>query len=96
MKASGVLRWGLPEGWTDRLEVRRYGALEILLAGRIELVCTKLYALVDQGPASKHAGELRALRPTEAELEVAARWAAEQDTSEAFTSQIQQALAWLR
>jgi hypothetical protein len=50
---------GLPPGLESRVEIRRYGSLEIHIPSRGDLVSFKLYAAVDQGPRSKHFSDLR-------------------------------------
>ena len=92
---SSLLDFGLPEGFLDRLERRRYGeSLTVYFASRLDQIHFKLYALVDQGPG-KHEGDLRALEPSEEELIAAARWARTHDPSEGFRSQLELALAHL-
>ncbi len=92
---SSLLDFGLPEGFLERLERRRYGtALTVHFASRPDQVHFKLYALVDQGPG-KHERDLRALGPTEDELLAAARWARTHDPSEGFRGELQLVLAHL-
>ena len=86
---------GLPTGFADRATVRRYGALEVHLAAREDLLALKLYALVDQGPKSKHLPDLRALDPTASELVAAAQWARTHDSSEGFHQELRAALGLL-
>jgi len=81
---TDLLGFGLPRGFRERVDARRYGGLTVLLAGRVDQVCLKLYATVDQGMQSKHAADLRALQPTPDELVLAARWARTHDPSEGF------------
>ena len=64
--------------------MRRYGGLEVHLPGRFDLICFKVYAAADQGPRSKHFGDLQALEPSGAELLNAARWAMTHDPSSGF------------
>lgn len=90
---TGLIDLGLPEGTADRVTVRRYGSLEIHLPAREDLICFKLYALVDQGPRSKHMGDLRALGPSRDELVSAARWTRTHDPSEGFLSELRGTLA---
>jgi hypothetical protein len=81
---TDLLRWGLPDGFMDRLRTRRYGpALTVHFAGRYDQVHFKLYAVVDQG-AGRHEADLRALEPTPEELMEAARWARTHDPSPEF------------
>jgi hypothetical protein len=94
MGPASVLELGLPEGFMDRLEARRYGGLLLQLAGRRDLIALKLYAAVDQGPTSRHTTDLQALEPTHEELLLAAKWTRTHDPSEGFRSQLVQALAF--
>ncbi|MGH2937639.1 MAG: DUF6036 family nucleotidyltransferase [Solirubrobacterales bacterium] len=89
---AGLLTFGLPEGFVDRLERREYGpGLAVYLASRYDQIHFKLYAAVDQGPG-KHEQDLRALAPTEAELVAAARWSRTQDPSEGYAQILRGAL----
>lgn len=92
---AGLLDFGLPMGLEDRVTIREFGALQVHLPARVDLICFKLYALVDQGPRSKHMPDLLAMNPTPAELIEAARWARTHDTSEGFLSELRGALAHL-
>jgi Nucleotidyltransferase of unknown function (DUF6036) len=59
----------LPEGWRARLRLAFQGtALVLHTLGRLDLLCTKLVALVDRGTDY---ADCLALRPTQAELEAA-------------------------
>jgi hypothetical protein len=81
---TDLLRFGLPDGFINRLERRNYGdSLSVYLASRYDQIHFKLYALVDQGPG-KHEDDLRALSPTEEELLAAARWSRSHDPSEGY------------
>ena len=79
-----LLRFGLPEGFEERVERRQYGSLVVQVAGRLDQICFKLYAAVDQGPKSKHMTDLRSLQPTREELLTAAVWTRTQDPSEGY------------
>ena len=79
-----LLRLGLPEGFEDRVERRRYGGLTVQVAGRLDQICFKLYAAVDQGLESKHAADLRRLEPAPEELMNAARWTRTHDPSDGY------------
>lgn len=82
---AGQWELGLPEGLTDRLEWRVYGALRVGLVSRRDLIYFKLYASADQtGPESVHARDLLALLPTRSELADAAAWVRAQDPSSDF------------
>jgi hypothetical protein len=92
---TDLLRFGLPTGFRERLETRRYGAfLTVHFAGRVDQIHFKLYAMVDQG-SGKHEADLQALRPTSAELLAAARWAITHDPSEGFRQELKAVLASL-
>lgn len=92
---TDLLRFGLPEGFGDRLERRDYGrGLVVYLASRYDQIHFKLYALVDQGPG-KHEEDLRALSPTEEELIAAAAWSRSHDPSEGYARVLRDALTHL-
>jgi hypothetical protein len=90
-----LLRFGMPPGFDERKETRRYGGLTLHLAGRLDQIAFKLYAAVDLGPRSKHVRDLKDLVPTRDELLFGARWAITHDPSPAFRDQLVQALASL-
>lgn len=81
---ASLLRFGLPEGFRDRLERRVYGGLGVSLAHRIDQIHFKLYAAADDKPRGKHHVDLEHLKPTRDELLAAARWARTHDVSEGF------------
>jgi hypothetical protein len=83
---DSLLDLGLPDGFMERLERRDFGGLVVWLAGRYDMVCFKLYAAVDQGPRSRHFGDLVELRPNRDDLLEAARWASTHDPSPGFRS----------
>jgi hypothetical protein len=90
-----LLRFGLPEGFSDRVVSRAYGpSLTVLFANRLDQIHFKLYAMVDQG-AGRHEADLRALNPTRDELVDAAKWTMTHDPSEGFRMMLRQALAQL-
>ncbi len=92
---ADLLRFGLPEGFLGRAQVRTYGSsLVVRFADRFDLIHFKLYAMVGQG-AGRHEADLRALRPTREELLAAARWACTHDPSEGFREQLVAALRHL-
>ena len=89
-----LLSDGLPDGFTDRLETRRYGdSLVVHFASRIDQIHFKLYAAVDQGPG-KHESDLQALEPTRDELIAAARWTRQLDPSPGFKQILLECLAY--
>ena len=90
---AGLMDLGLPAGFDERAEVRRFGSLTLRIASRFDQICFKLYAAVDQAPASKHLDDLRLLEPTAEELVAAARWSMTHDPSEGYRGQL---LALLR
>jgi len=89
---TDLLALGLPAGFSNRVVVRRYGALTVRFAAREDQIAFKLYAAVDQGPDSKHFADLQKLSPTPDELLAAARWTRTHDPSEGFRSMLHQAL----
>ena len=90
---ASLMDFGLPAGWEERITVRRYGALEVHIPSRVDLICFKLYAAVDRGPKDKHYQDLQALQPTRDELLDAARWSVTHDPSEGFRQELRQCLA---
>jgi hypothetical protein len=89
------LRFGLPPGFRDRAETRRYGALTVALASRHDQVCLKLYAAVDDHRRGKHYADLITLAPTRDELETAATWVKAQEPEDPFSSLVDQTVAAL-
>ncbi len=85
---ASLMDFGLPSGWEERISVRTYGALEVHIPSRFDLVCFKLYAAVDRGPNDKHYTDLQTLQPTADELTQAARWTITHDPSEGFRSEL--------
>jgi len=92
---TGLLKWGLPEGFMTRVVAKRYGpALLVYFAGRVDQVHFKLFAMVDQG-GGRHEADLRALAPSPAELIAAARWSLTQDPSPGYKMVLADALRYL-
>ncbi len=87
---------GLPAGFKQRVETRTYGSLVLHLPGRFDLICLKLFALVDQWSVwsehGKHANDLRQLAPTSDELVNAARWVRTQDIGAGFSPTVSEVL----
>lgn len=81
---SAILDLGVPDGFLDRLERREYRGLVVWLADRVDMICFKLFAAVDQGIRSRHLQDLRELEPTHDELLVAARWTRTHDPSPGY------------
>ena len=87
-----LLRWGLPTGFMTRVVTRHYGqALTVHFAGRVDQIHFKLFAMVDQA-GGRHEADLRALRPSTAELAAAARWSLTQDPSPGYRMVLVEAL----
>jgi len=79
---GGLFQMGLPEGFVGRLTEKKYGPrLAVFFIGRLDQIHFKLYAAADQRDGT-HLNDLKALHPTAAELEAAARWAMTHDVSE--------------
>ena len=89
---GSLMDLGLPEGVLDRAHRREWGGLILHIADRRDQIFFKLYAAVDQGPRSKHFGDLRRLEPTIDELRAAATWARRRDPSEGFCEELRRAL----
>lgn len=92
---TSLLKAGLPDGFEERLVIRNYDGLTIHFASRLDQICFKLYAAVDQGPASKHFADLKQLEPTREELLTAEKWCITQDVSCEFSAMLAQALSAL-
>jgi hypothetical protein len=92
---ADLLEFGLPEGFAQRTQKKRYGPLIIHFASRLDQVALKVYAASDAGPRSKHFQDLQSLSPTEEELVQAGRWAITHDPSKGFRSQLVGCLAAL-
>ena len=89
---TDLLKWGLPEGFIDRIVTRRYGdALTVHFASRFDQVHFKLFAMVDQA-GGRHEADLRALHPSAQELMAAARWSVTQDPSPGYRMVLKEAL----
>lgn len=89
---ASLFTMGLPAGFANRLHTRHYKGLIVHLADRIDQICFKLYASVDQGPESKHFADLLVLNPSKEELVNAKNWCLTQDISEPFERQINEVL----
>ncbi|MCO4762554.1 MAG: hypothetical protein KC502_13670 [Myxococcales bacterium] len=83
---TSILQFGLPSGFMDRAQTRRYASLTVHLADRIDQVHLKLYAAADHWPArlNKHLQDLELLTPTKDELLRAAAWTQNHDPSDGF------------
>jgi hypothetical protein len=86
---------GLPEGFLSRLSRHDYGpCLTIFLPDRFDLIHLKLFAIMDQG-LGRHVQDLQALKPTQDELLLAARWVLTQDAGEVFPQIVRNTLTSL-
>lgn len=92
---SAILDHGVPDGFLERLEPRDFGGLVVWLADRVDMICFKLFAAVDQGVRSRHLQDLRELGPSRAELLVAARWTQTHDPSPGYRALLGDTLAVL-
>lgn len=91
-----LLKYGLPEGCIERLQERKYGRLlTVYFVSRFDQIHFKVYAAVDSGPG-RHVDDLLALKPTEEEMEKAARWAMTHDASEGFQAILKEMLRKLK
>lgn len=92
---TDLLKWGLPEGFMNRIVTRRYGdALTVHFASRFDQIHFKLFAMVDQA-GGRHEADLRALHPSKPELIAAARWSTTQDPSPGYRMVLREALTAL-
>lgn len=94
---ASLFDFGLPDGFEQRVELRRYATLEVHIPGRVDLLAFKLYAAVDQSADrdSKHLTDLKALEPTPDELLTAARWTRTHDPSDGYKGELHKVLASL-
>lgn len=92
---TSLLEAGLPEGFEGRLITRIYHGLKVHFAGRLDQICFKLYAAVDQGPGSKHFSDLKQLKPIQKELSIAEKWCLTQDVSIEFSAMLSESLSAL-
>jgi hypothetical protein len=89
---GGLFQMGLPAGIGDRLTSQVFGPrLTVYFIGRLDQIHFKLFAAADQSDPT-HLADLKALNPTEQELEAAARWAMTHDVSEGFRWVLQELL----
>lgn len=90
---ASLMDFGLPPGWQDRIQVRRYAGLEVQIPSRFDQICFKLYAVIDRGPNDKHFKDLQSLEPSPEELTIAAHWTTTHDPSDAFRRELIECLA---
>lgn len=92
---GGLFQMGLPAGLAGRLTEKKYGArLAVHFIGRLDQIHFKLYAAADQRVGT-HLNDLRALRPSAAEIKATARWAMTHDVSEGFKLVLKELLTHL-
>ena len=92
---AGLVDLGLPPGLQGRVTVHHYGALEVHVPAREDLICFKLYAAVDQGERSKHFADLQALVPSRSELVIGAQWTRTHDPSPGFLAELRRIMTLL-
>lgn len=91
-KCSSLTSLGLPECLMDRVETREYGKnLIIHFLGRYDQIHFKLNAVVWIAP-ERHYDDLIALKPTDQEIEDAARWCMTLYPKEGFRTYLQDVL----
>jgi hypothetical protein len=96
MWPASLTEIGLPEGFFTRLHPVDYGKfLTLHFIDRLDQIYFKLYAAIDQGPASRHFQDLLKLNPKENEISGAAMWLLEQDVSAEFRRQLRQCLFFM-
>lgn len=89
---SDLVKYALPDGLEGRLKTVRYGKrLTVNFASRYDQIHLKIYAAVDSGPG-RHVQDLLELKPSENEMEAAARWAIKQDSSDGFKTTLKEML----
>lgn len=82
---ASVMDFGLPEGLMERVETKKYSnTLIIHFLCRYDQIHFKLFAAVDRGRPDVHFDDLMALKPTDEELEAAARWSLTHDSSPGY------------
>jgi hypothetical protein len=90
---TSLLTQGVPPGFSERLIRRDYGpSLRVSFASRIDQIFFKLYAAADRREPRDFA-DLRALRPSTAELHDAARWARTHNMPGPFDDELARALS---
>ncbi|MFO7866170.1 MAG: DUF6036 family nucleotidyltransferase [Candidatus Aminicenantes bacterium] len=78
---------GLPQGFEKRLVKKQYGNyLSIYYISRLDQIHFKLYASVDRN--GYHVDDLFKLKPTQQEIEDAAKWVLTQDVSIGFKTNL--------
>jgi hypothetical protein len=94
---ASLFDFGLPQGFEQRVTVRRFGPLEVHIPGRVDLLAFKLYAAVDHSGNrnNKHLRDVQDIEPTPDELIQAARWTRTHDPSEGYKGELVKILASL-
>jgi Nucleotidyltransferase of unknown function (DUF6036) len=85
-----------PDALLEDLAWRRFGALRVGVAGRRTLIALKLHAVVDRDRDSVHLQDLRALRPSDAELASARAWVVRQDRGPQFPQLVDEVIGHVR
>ena len=87
---------GLPPGFAERVQWRRYANLDVGLCARIDLIFFKLEAAADQPNSnSRHYHDLLALRPSADELQRAADWVRSQNAGPDFHAILDRVIAYV-
>jgi len=83
------MRDKLPEGWQKRLQTIFSGkALTLLTLSRTDLLATKLQGLGDRGERGPDWNDIKAMKPTTAEMLEALEWAEQQDANPSWPKHI--------
>ncbi|MHB1483389.1 MAG: DUF6036 family nucleotidyltransferase [Saccharofermentanales bacterium] len=81
---TDLLSQGLPDGFIERLQSRRYGSrLVVHFISRYDQICFKMYAAINGG-SERHLSDLFILNPSDDDLLSAANWCLTQDASDIF------------
>lgn len=99
MNAAVGKQWtqGLPPATAEELTWERFGAgLDVGLVGRRTLIALKLFAAVDRGAGSVHMQDLKALEPSDDELDAAEEWVLTQDASSSWPELVTEMIEHVR
>ena len=91
---AGQWDLGLPLGFAERVQWRRYGALQVGVSDRVDLIRFKLEAAADQPDANtRHFRDLLSLKPTRDELSEALEWVKEKNAGGHYHHIVDQVVA---
>jgi len=99
MNAAVGKQWnqGLPPHLLEGLHWRNFGGgLDVGLVGRQSLIALKLFAAIDQGPASVHQQDLFQLEATDQEIAAAREWVLTQDAGDQWPRLVDQAVEYAK